>query len=94
MEVQKQFGHFGDIIIGSYDSPGDPVIPFVVLRKAPLKYWDPEKDKDDKEDKSKADVCLAHINYEWLVIGWIDHRPERADLEYFSGLIWDKLREK
>jgi len=80
-------GHFGDILYRTSSSPGTSDIPFTVLRKAPLKYYDPARDKEDKEDKSKADVIHAYIADEWRMIGWTEHDPEGIDEDAIEELI-------
>lgn len=95
MDIQKRFGHFGMMVAGVSTAPGDEAnIPFIILRKTSLRYWDDARDEDDKEDKTKADVGLAYINDDWVCFGWTDPTPEQPDLEKFGDLLCDKLNER
>jgi hypothetical protein len=44
----------------------------ITLKVAPLKYYDPNRDPEDKDDKEKRDVVFAYIGGEWQ---FIDHFP-------------------
>ena len=71
MSIDITVGHYGTIDLHTPGDEGRADIPFIVLKNAPLKYYDPEKDKDDKNDKSKADVVFAWKE-EWKMVGWFD----------------------
>ena len=92
MDIQKTFGHFGEVHLCVQDGD-ESFAPVVILRKAPLKYYDPSRDKDDKNDKSKADVIFAFYNGDWHMVGWMDHDPEAVDLDEADQLVCDKLND-
>ena len=74
MNLEHEVGHYGTIQMRTVDSEeteGAEPIPIMILKKAPLKYYEPGRDRDDKADKSKADVVFAWRG-SWRMVGWFD----------------------
>lgn len=60
--ITKHFGEIQMKTIGSFAT--------IILKVAPLKYYDPDRDPEDKDDKEKADVVFSCINDKWQLIKW------------------------
>lgn len=78
MSLEHETGHYGTIQMRTVESETDTgeSIPIIILKNAPLKYYDPDRDKDDKEDKSKADVVFAWKG-SWKMVGY--YATEESD---------------
>ena len=62
MEVLTK--HFGPIQMRVIED-----IPVIIYKVAPLKYYHPDRDPENKDDKDKADVVFAWKG-EWKMAGY------------------------
>ena len=75
--------HFGEIqmkTVGSFAT--------IILKVAPLKYYDPDRDPEDKDDKEKADVVFSYINDKWQMIKWFPvEEYEGKETEIYTAVM-------
>ena len=84
--IQRKSGHFGDYELGSINVVGKGLIGVLILRKAPLKYYDTDLPDTNKD---KADVIYTCEDGVWT-FGAFDHNPEGPDYTRIAEVIRDK----
>lgn len=82
MEIQQKFGHFGEVQLTDIDGVG-----VLILRKAPLKYYDKDLPEDNKD---KADVVFLCEDGVWQFLDAIGHNPERPDYDRIAEMVRDE----
>lgn len=73
----KKYSHYGEFEMGvATDEANEREVPFIILRKAPLKYY---KELAD-DDKTKRDVVWVfdRFNGEWVFVDDWEPDPSEA----------------
>ena len=84
MSDQQVYNHFGTFQLGDHQTR-----PYIILKKAPLKYYD---DNCHETDKRKMDILFVCNGGDWQFVGsFLPAKDEEGLTEGMAKTIEDKF---